>query len=389
MPLTDFYGLGGGGATNYTDLTDVIALSPANNKIAYFTNVSSIGITDFTPYARTLLDDNDAATARTTLGLAIGTNVQAYDAELAAIAGLTSAADRLPYFTGSGTAALATFTTAGRNLVDDADAAAQRTTLGLGTAAIVNTGTSGATIPLLNGANTWSGLQTFNANIAGTGTASGDTLALVTGSARFRIASTGRVAINSTSAPSAVLVVDNSGNNRAGFSSTAISAEGGSDTSSNYATYYRNQSAAIIMATRCDRRVGITINDPDANLHVVATATGTTPCIVQGLASQTAALLQLNGVSSTAARRQQLEVVTSAVDNTDASRKYAAAFNIFDTAARECIKLEASGTAAKIGVFGATPVIRQTVSAAATDAATTQTLVNDLRTALIALGWVA
>lgn len=60
-----------------------------------------------------------------------GTDYQAYDAELAALAGLTSAENKMIYFTGSGTADTSDFTVFARSILDDANEATFKATVNL------------------------------------------------------------------------------------------------------------------------------------------------------------------------------------------------------------------------------------------------------------------
>lgn len=73
-------------------------------------------------------------------------NKQPLDTDLTAIAALVSAADKVPYATGAGTWALATQTSFARTLLDDTDAATARGTLGLGGAATLAVGTATGTV---------------------------------------------------------------------------------------------------------------------------------------------------------------------------------------------------------------------------------------------------
>jgi len=137
------------GATARTSLgLGSIATQDANN--VTITGGSVSGITDLAVADGGTAASN-ASDARTNLGVAIGSDVQAYDAGLTSIAGLTTAADKIIYTTASDTYAVTDFTAFGRSLVDDADAAAGRTTLGLGTAATQDVGTSANNVVQLDG----------------------------------------------------------------------------------------------------------------------------------------------------------------------------------------------------------------------------------------------
>lgn len=216
------------GATARTSL----GLAIGTNVQAFSANLDEYAAVNPTAAGLALLDDADASAQRTTLGLAIGTNVQAYSANLdeyAAVnptaAGLAllddadAAAQRTTLGLGTAATTAATdYATAAQGTLADsaiqpldpelvpsggttgqvlaktsntdfdtewiaagagdmlkadnlsglANTATARTNLGLGTAAVKNTGTSGDAVPLLNAANRFSNTTTIFGSATGT-----------------------------------------------------------------------------------------------------------------------------------------------------------------------------------------------------------------------------
>lgn len=111
-------------------IASIAGLTTAADKMIYTTALDTYAVADLSAFARTLLDDASASAARTTLGVAIGTDVQAYDAGLLSIAGLTTAADKMIYTTALDTYAVTDLSAFARTLLDDANAAAALATLG-------------------------------------------------------------------------------------------------------------------------------------------------------------------------------------------------------------------------------------------------------------------
>jgi len=137
-----------------------VAASGSYNDLANKPTLGSAAATSASAYATAA----QGALANSSLQSShVGSIVQAFDTELAALAALTSGADKLPYFSGAGVAALAAFTAAGRALAGAANTSAQRSALGL----VIGTDVQAfdADTTKNDAANTFTAKQTFSKGV--------------------------------------------------------------------------------------------------------------------------------------------------------------------------------------------------------------------------------
>jgi hypothetical protein len=100
------------------------------DKVPYFTSAAAMNMFVATAFSRTLLAMTNSTQWRDALGISAVTSDN-----VVAFGDLPSSANTIGYFTGTGTMALTNLTSFARTILDDADAATVRATLLLGTAA--------------------------------------------------------------------------------------------------------------------------------------------------------------------------------------------------------------------------------------------------------------
>lgn len=126
-----------GDLTGNVTLTDLgsatLTATVAPNSVALGTDTTGNYVADFT--AGTGITITHTPGEGSTATIAVSSNTyQPVDAELTALAGVTAAADALPYFTSSSAAATTTLTSFARTLLDDVNVATMQSTLGLAAA---------------------------------------------------------------------------------------------------------------------------------------------------------------------------------------------------------------------------------------------------------------
>jgi hypothetical protein len=107
-------------------LTNIAQTTPAGDTIAYNSGSSTGALTAFTSTGRAVAGASSQASARSVIGACQANNATSAIVDLG-----SGVADSVAYYTGAASAALMTVTTPARELLDDANFPAMRTTLGL------------------------------------------------------------------------------------------------------------------------------------------------------------------------------------------------------------------------------------------------------------------